>query len=60
MNNKLASRGANEGFEMSQADIAEKLFLHVNTVGTTEKRALEKVKQMLAERNITAQNIFED
>jgi len=60
MNNKLAHRGANDGFEMSQADIAEKLFLHVNTVGTTEKRALEKVKQLLAERNITAQNIFED
>lgn len=60
MNNKLINRGANEGFEMSQADIAEKLFLHVNTVGTTEKRALEKVKQMLAERNITAQNILED
>lgn len=60
MNNKLANRGANEGLEMSQSDIAEKLFLHVNTVGTTEKRAIEKFKQILANKGISIKDILED
>ena len=58
MNNKLANRGANEGFEMSHADIAEKLFLHKNTVPIVEKRAIEKFKQMLKEKGIEIEDLL--
>ena len=58
MNNKLANRGANEGFEMSQEDIAEKLFLHKNTIGNVEKRAIEKFKQTLKEKGIKIEDLL--
>ncbi len=50
--------GLGEDYVMSQADIAEKLFLHVNTVGSTEKRAIEKFKQALKERNIDIKDLL--
>lgn len=37
-------------YEMSQADVAKAMFLHINTVASTEKRAIEKFKQGMAER----------
>lgn len=45
-------------YEMSQKDVAEKLFLAVGTVASTEKRAIEKFKQSLAERNIDLKDLL--
>lgn len=47
-----------EDYVMSQADVAEKLFLNVNTIGSTEKRAIEKFKQALKERNIDIKDLL--
>lgn len=46
-----------DDYEMSQQEIANKLFLAVNTVASTEKRAIERFKLALAERGITIQDI---
>ena len=45
-------------YEYSQTDIAEKMFLAVGTVASTEKRAIEKFKQLLAERNIEVKDLL--
>ena len=58
MNNKLSNRGNHDGFEMSHADIAEKLFLHKNTVPIVEKRAIEKFKQTLKEKGIKIEDLL--
>lgn len=47
-----------EDFVMSHADIAEKLFLHRNTIPMIEKRAMEKFKQKLAERGIELKDLL--
>jgi DNA-directed RNA polymerase specialized sigma24 family protein len=60
MNNKLSTRGANDGFDMSQVDIAEKMFLAVGTVASTEKRAIEKFKQALSDRGLSVKDLLED
>lgn len=46
-------------YELSQKDIADKMFLAVGTVASTEKRAMEKVKQALEAKGITAKDILE-
>jgi DNA-directed RNA polymerase specialized sigma24 family protein len=48
-----------EEYEMSQMEIAEKLFLNVQTVRSTEKRAMEKLKKALAERGFTLEDWLE-
>ena len=45
---------------MSQAEVAEKLFLHKNTVLEIEKRALNKMRKMLEERGISANDLLPD
>lgn len=50
--------GLGEDYLMSQADIAEKLFLHKNTVGSVEKKAIEKFKRKLAEKNIDIKDLL--
>jgi len=50
--------GLGEDYLMSQADIAEKLFLHKNTVGAVEKKAIEKFKKKLAEKNIDIKDLL--
>lgn len=47
-------------YEYSQTDIAKRMFLAVGTVASTEKRAIEKFKQALAERNINIKDLLED
>ena len=51
-NNKLAHRGCNDGFEMSQSDVAVELFTTQQTIARIEKRAMEKMKEALKEKNI--------
>ena len=50
--------GLGEDYLMRQADIAEKLFLHKNTVGVVEKKAIEKFKKKLAEKNIDIKDLL--
>jgi hypothetical protein len=49
-----------EEHEMSQAAIAEKMFLHPNTVGNIEKRAIEMLKQAFRDRNIDPKDLLND
>ena len=45
-------------YEMSQADVAEKIYLTKTTVGVIEKRAMEKIRKLLEERGISADDLF--
>lgn len=47
-------------YEMSQVNVAEAMFLGKNTVSNIEKRALEKMRKILEERGISAEDIFKD
>lgn len=60
MNHNLKETNLDERYEYSQVDIAEKMFLAVGTVASTEKRAIEKFKQALAERNINVKDLLGD
>ena len=48
------------GYHMSQAEVAEKLFLHKNTVGEIEERALAKLRVILERRGLTYQDLAID
>jgi len=48
-----------DDYEYSQTDIAKKMFLNVQTVRSTEKRAIEKFKRLLAERGIKLEDLLE-
>jgi DNA-directed RNA polymerase specialized sigma subunit len=49
-----------EQYEMSQKQVAETMFLGKNTVSNIEKRALEKMRMILEERGISAEDILGD
>ena len=49
-----------ENYEYSQKDVAKKMFLAVGTVASTEKRAIEKFKQALAQRGLSVKDLLED
>ena len=48
-----------EQYEFSQRDVAEAMFLSVNTVCRAEKTAIEKFKAELEKRNITVKDLLE-
>lgn len=58
MNHNLKEKMLGDSYEYSQTDIAEKMFLAVGTVASTEKRAIEKFKQGLAERGIGVRDLL--
>jgi DNA-binding XRE family transcriptional regulator len=60
MNNKLATRGANDGFEMSQSDVADKLFLKQQTIAKIEKAAIENLKRVFQEKKINVKDYLND
>jgi len=60
MNNKLATRGANDGFEMSQSDVAERLYLKQQTIAKIEKEAIANLKRVFAERKINIKDYLND
>lgn len=60
MNNKLATRGCNDGFEMSQSDVADKLFLTQQSIARIEKSAIESLKQAFRDRNIDPKDLLND
>jgi DNA-directed RNA polymerase specialized sigma24 family protein len=58
MNHASKEAMLNENYEYSQKDVAEKLFLAVGTVASTEKRAIEKFKKAFAKRNIKLDDLL--
>lgn len=59
-NNKLAYRGCNDGFEMSQSDVAEELFLTQQTIARIEKSAFDNLKRVFAERKLNVKDYLND
>jgi DNA-directed RNA polymerase specialized sigma24 family protein len=47
-----------DDYVMSHADIAEKLFLHRNTVPMVEKRAMQKFKEKMAEKGYKLEDLL--
>lgn len=60
MNHNLKESMLSDDYEYSQKDIADKMFLALGTVASTEKRAIEKFKQILAEKGISAKDLLGD
>ena len=60
MNHASKEAMLDEKYEYSQQDIADKMFLALGTVASTEKRAIEKFKQALADRGISAKDLLGD
>lgn len=58
MNHALKETVLADHYEYSQKDVAEKMFLAVGTVASTEKRAIEKFKQGLADRGIDIKDLL--
>lgn len=58
MNHNLKESMLNDCYEYSLNDIAEKIFLSVNTVAATEKIAMEKFKQGLSAKGITIKDLL--
>ena len=46
-------------YNMSYREIAEELYLHKNSIPDIEARALAKLREILRERGISADNILE-
>jgi DNA-directed RNA polymerase specialized sigma24 family protein len=51
--------GLSESYVMSQAEVADKMFLCKNTVMNVEKRAMEKFKKRLEERGIKIEDLLD-
>ena len=47
-------------YEYSQTDVAKKMFLHINTIGNIEKKAVEKFKKELEKRGIQLKDLLEE
>lgn len=45
-------------YEMTGVQVAEKTFLNEKTVFAIEKRALEKLRKIMADKGITAQDVL--
>lgn len=45
-------------YEMTGAEVAEKVFLNEKTIFAIEKRALEKLRKIMAEKGISAQDVL--
>ena len=54
----LKESNLDEKYEHSQQDIADKMFLALGTVASTEKRAIEKFKQGLSDRDIDVKDLL--
>jgi DNA-directed RNA polymerase specialized sigma24 family protein len=49
-----------DDYEMSQAKVAEEMFLCKNTVMNIERRALEKLRKLMEQRGIKAGDVLKD
>lgn len=57
---KYGERKESMDHGMTQIQIAEQMFLDPKTISTIERKALDKIRALLAERNITAKDILGD
>lgn len=48
-----------EDHAMSHIEIAEKMFLHKNTIPIVEKRAMEKFKQKMIEKGYKLEDLLD-
>lgn len=60
MNHNLKDAMLSEYYEYSQKDIAEKMFLSVNTIASTENKARANFKRILLSRGINIKELLED
>ena len=54
------TRGAQEGYEMSQSQVAEAMFLKQQTICSIEKRASAKFREIFEQRGIDILDLLED
>ena len=47
-----------EFYEYSLGDVAEKLFMHINTAANLEKSGIIKIKQALLDKNINVKDLL--
>jgi DNA-directed RNA polymerase specialized sigma24 family protein len=45
-------------YEMTGAEVADQMFLNEKTVFAIEKRAIDKLKKIMAEKGITAEDLL--
>lgn len=57
MNEQRTNLG--DEYEMSHADIAEKMFLHKNTVPFVERRAMQNFRQKLEEKGYKIEDLID-
>ena len=57
---KYADRREMMEMNMTQAQVADKLFLDPKTISVIEKRAMEKIRSILANRNINVKDLLGD
>lgn len=48
----IPTRGAQEGYEMSQSQVAESMFLKQQTICSIEKRAEAKFREIFEQRGL--------
>lgn len=60
MNHNLKEKMLPDLYEYSQTDVAKKMFLHINTIGNIEKKAVEKFKKELEKRGIQLKDLLEE
>lgn len=58
MNHELKEAMLGELYEYSLGDVAEKLFMHVNTASTLERKAIANFKIELAKRGYTLEDLL--
>jgi transcriptional regulator len=60
MTHAMKEMALSDKYEYSQKNIAEKMFLAVNTVASIEKRAIENFKKALADKGISVRDLLND
>ena len=58
-NHNLKEKMLGEFYEYSLGDIADKLYMHINTASNLERSAIAKFKAGLADRGITVMDLLE-
>ena len=57
-NHNLKEKMLGEFYEYSLGDIADKLYMHINTASNLERSAIAKFKAGLADRGITVMDLL--
>lgn len=57
---EMSEQKAYKDYSMTQEEVAEKLFLHPKSILDIEKRALAKLRVIMEQRGLTAQDLLAD